>query len=119
MERDHLAHLLDRTDHASTACRTALLSGADFVLWDGSTPASRMVPAYERRQAQTTASGAATLGLDEALATLREAGVTGIRLGQVTLSDPPYVFMVFLAGDPASVIACFGVGASPSVVDSG
>lgn len=69
-----------------------------------------MVPAYERRQAQTIASGAATLGLDQALTTLREAGVTGVRLGQVTVSDPPYVFMVFLAGDPASVIACFGVG---------
>jgi hypothetical protein len=49
------------------------------------------------------------LGLDEALATLREAGVISVRLGQVTVSDPPCVFMVFLAGDPASVIACFGV----------
>jgi len=109
MERNQLAHLLDRTDHASSACRTALLCGADFTLWDGTTPASRMVPAYERRQAQTLATGAATLGLDEALDTLREAGVTGVRLAQVNVSDPPYVFMVFLAGDPASVITCFGV----------
>jgi hypothetical protein len=112
MERDQLAKLLDQTDGTARACRAALLDGADYKLWEGTTPASRMVPAYERRQTQTIASGASTMGFADALVTLRGAGVADIRLGQVTAVNPPYVFMVFLAEDSTSVVGCFGIGQS-------
>lgn len=108
MQRDELTHLLDGGGNASQACRTALLSGADLTLWDDAAPAARIVPAYERRHARTISTGAKTLGFPEALTALRGAGGRAIRLGKVTSADPPYVFMVFLAAEPASVIACFG-----------
>src|SRR5258705_253197 len=109
MERDQLANLLDQTDGTARACRAALLDGADYKLWEGTTPASRMLPAYERRQTQTIASGAITMGFAEALLALRGAGAADVRLGQVTVVSPPYMFMVFLAGDANAVIGCFGI----------
>jgi hypothetical protein len=108
MQRDELAHLLDGGGNASQACRTALLGGADLTLWDDAAPAARMVPAYERRHAQTISAGAETLGFPEALTALRDAGARPVRLGRVTSADTPYVFMIFLAAEPASVVACFG-----------
>jgi hypothetical protein len=108
MRRDELAQLLDGGGNASQACRTALIEGADLMLWDELAPAERMVPAYERRHAHAVAAGAETMGVSEALTALRQAGSEPVRWGRVTPADRPYVFMVFLAGEPASVIACFG-----------
>jgi hypothetical protein len=109
MERDQLAQLLDESDYASTACRHALLEGAAFIVWDGCTPADRMVPAYERREARAVAEGVATLGFSGALAALRGVGSQLVRLAQVTIAHPPYVFMIFLAGSPSAVVACLGI----------
>jgi hypothetical protein len=109
MEPDRLAQLLDGPGDAARACRSALLDGAELTSWGGAAPANRMLPAYERRRAQSIASGATTVGFDEALSGLRDAGMQAVRLFQVTVSTPPCVFMVFLAGDPVGVIACFGV----------
>ena len=109
MKRDQLAQLLDGSAYASSACRHALLEGADYILWDGSVPASRMLPAYERREAHTVAEGIPTLGFPEALASLRGIGSQQVQLGQVTVADPPYLFMLFLAADSSTVIACLGV----------
>lgn len=109
VERNQLAELLEGPSYASSACRHALLDGARFLLWEGSTPADRMVPAYERKEALAAAEGTATLGFSEALVALRAAGTKQLRLGQVTLANPPYRFMVFLSDDPESVVACLGV----------
>ena len=109
MDRDDLAHLLTDTSYASAACRHALLDGANFILWTGSNAADRMLPAYERRGARAVATGVPTLGLTEALDGLRRAGTDPIQLGQVNVASPPYTFMIFLSGEPMSVIACFGV----------
>jgi hypothetical protein len=109
VERNQLAELLDGPGYASSACRHALLDGARFLVWEGATPADRMVPAYERREALAAASGTATLGFPDALVALRAAGNQLLRLGQVTLANPPYRFMVFLSGDPDAVVACLGV----------
>jgi hypothetical protein len=109
VNRDHLAQLLDGPGYASSACRHALLDGADFIVWDGCTPASGMLPAYERREAHTVASGIPTLGFPEALASLRSLGTQQVQLGQVTVANPPYVFMLFFAADSSTVVACLGV----------
>jgi hypothetical protein len=109
VERNQLAELLEGPGYASSACRHALLDGARFLLWDGLMPADRMVPAYERKEALAAAEGTATLGFPEALVALRAAGSQKLRLGQVTLADPPYKFMVFLSDDPDTVVACLGV----------
>ncbi len=109
VERVRLAELLDTPSYASSACRYALLDGARFVVWDSSGPADRMVPAYERRGALAAAAGTSTLGFPEALAALRAAGSQHLRLGTVTLAQPPYRFTVFLADDPEIVVACLGI----------
>ena len=109
MERNRLAQLLNGPGYAFSACRHALLEGAEFILWEGSAPAHRMLPAYERREAHTISEGIATLGFPEALVALRAVGAEPVRLGQVTVADPPYLFMIFLAADDAAVVACLGI----------
>ena len=109
MERSQLAELLDGPGYASSACRHALLEGAAFLIWQGSAAADRMVPAYERRQRRAAADGTATLGFPEALNALRAKGTQQVRLGQVTLPDHTYRFMLFLDADLDEVVACLGV----------
>jgi hypothetical protein len=109
MDRDGLAQVLTDAGHAATACRSALHEGAELILWKGRVPADRMVPAYERRQARALADGVRTIGFPEALDGLRRAGHQELRLGQVTVVDPPYVFMLFLTGDPTALVACVGI----------
>ena len=109
MERVRLAELLDSPGYASSACRYALLDGARFFVWENSGPADRMIPACERRAALAAAAGRSTLGFPEALAALKAAGSQRLRLGTVTLAQPPYRFTVFLADDPEVVVACLGI----------
>jgi hypothetical protein len=109
VERNELAQLLDISGYASGACRHALLGGAGFTVWDDAVPASRIVPAYERRAVRTVAEGTPTLGFADAVAALRRIGTQPVRLGQVTVTEPPYVFMVFLSGDASTVVACLGI----------
>jgi hypothetical protein len=109
MDRDGLARMLTDAGHAATACRSALQEGADLILWQGVVPADRMVSAYERRQARALADGVPTLGFPEALNRLRHAGRQELQLGQVTMADPPYLFMIFLTGDPIALVACVGI----------
>lgn len=111
MERDTLAQLLDQADPTAgaAACRTALVAGAELVIWGGGAPANQMLPAYQRRQVATVTAGTATTGFPEALAALRDAGTERVQLIQVSTTRPPYVYMVFLSGDPIAVVACVGI----------
>jgi len=109
MDRDGLAQVLTNAGHAATACRSALQDGAELILWQGVVPADRMVLAYERREARALADGVPTLGFPEALDRLRRAGHQELQLGQVTAVDPPYLFMIFLTGDPTALVACVGI----------
>jgi hypothetical protein len=109
VERNQLAQMLDASGNASGACRDAVLGGAGFIVWDGTVPASRLLPAYERREVRTVAEGTPTIGFAEAVASLRRLGTEPVRLGQVTVADPPYVFMVFFGGDASTVVACLGI----------
>ena len=78
-------------------------------MWDGAVPASRILPAYERRAVRTVAEGIPTLGFADAVASLRRMGTQPVRLGQVTVADPPYLFMLFLSDDASTVVACLGI----------
>jgi hypothetical protein len=109
VERNQLAELLDGPGLAGSACRHALLNGAAFVIWDGSAAADSMIPAYERRQRRAAADGKATLGFAEGLVALTAMGRQQLRLGQVTLLDQTYRFMLFLAADLQTVVACLGI----------
>jgi hypothetical protein len=111
MERDALANLLDHTSSTATAtaCRTALLAGAELRIWGGGAPADQMLPAYQRRQVATASAGTATIGFPEALAALRHAGSQRVHLAQVTTTEPEYLYLVFLAGEPMTVIACIRI----------
>jgi hypothetical protein len=111
MERNALAQLLDQPGSTATAaaCRTALDGGAELMIWGGGAPANQMLPAYQRRQVATASAGTATTGFPEALAALRDAGAAQVQLAQVTATRPPYVYMVFLSGDPIAVMACVGI----------
>ncbi|WCN80909.1 hypothetical protein [Micromonospora sp. LH3U1] len=94
---------------AHRACRQALLQGAEFVVWDDGIPASRLEPIYRRRDRHAQRTGQRTIGLREAVEQLRECGNELVRLGKVTVQDPPCAFILFLAFDRPHVIGCTGV----------
>jgi hypothetical protein len=104
-----MAQLLDTSGDVTGACRQALLDGAGFILWEDLVPASRILPAYERRAVHAVANGIPTLGFAEALTHLRSLGLRSVQIGQVTVLDPPYLFMIFLADDATAVAACVGI----------
>jgi hypothetical protein len=62
-----------------------------------------MLAAYRRRHRRTLANAAATVGFPEALERLDRAGTDSLLLGQVSASNPDYVYMVFLTDDPPGV----------------
>jgi hypothetical protein len=109
MDQQSLTQLLDGTSEAGSACRSALLDGADLILWQGTAPADRMLAAYRRRQAQAVNDAVDSVGFDQALDDLRRAGTNQLNLGQVTAADPAYTYMVFMTYDPPTLIACLGI----------
>ena len=112
MEQERLAQLLDGSTEAGSACRAALLDGAELILWEGSAPADRMLAAYRRRHAHVVAQSVESVGFTEALDDLQRAGTRQLSLGQVTVTDPAYVYMLFLTGTPPEVVACLGIAKS-------
>jgi hypothetical protein len=109
MDRQRLTQLLNHTNEAGSACRDALLDGAELMLWRGSAPADRMLAAYRRRHAQTIADAIESIGFTEALDHLSLAGTRELSLGQVTRTDPEYVYMFFTTADPPTLVACLGI----------
>jgi hypothetical protein len=112
MDQERLAQLLDHGNEAGLACRDALLDGAELILWRGSAPADRMLAAYRRRHARTVADAVDSIGFTEALDDLRDAGTRELDLGQVTVADPAYVYMIFMTADPPTLVACLGIARS-------
>lgn len=109
MTRDELLSALVDDVPAHRACRQALLQGAEFVVWDDGIRASHLESIYRRRERHTRKTGQPTIGLREAVERLRDCGTELLRLGNVTVKDPPYAFMLFLALDQPRVIGCTGV----------
>ncbi len=109
MDQERLTQLLNHSNEAGSACRDALLDGAELILWEGSAPADRMLAAYRRRHAQTVADAVESIGFADALEDLQRAGTCELNLGQVTATDPAYVYMVFMSADPPALVACLGI----------
>jgi hypothetical protein len=112
MDQERLTQLLDRSSTAGSACREALLRGAELILWNGSAPADRMLAAYRRRHARAVAENVESIGFAEALDGLRSAGTRQLKIGQVTVADNAYVYMVFLTVEPSELVACVGIARS-------
>ncbi|WP_089251594.1 hypothetical protein [Asanoa hainanensis] len=112
MERAELISLLAGATPAEQACRAALEQGATFHVYaaDEGVPASNLASSYRRRQAHTTKLGIPTIGFAEAVETLSALGEQPLVLGSVAQEDSPRSFVIFLAPDATSVIACLGVG---------
>jgi hypothetical protein len=109
MNQDRVSQLLDGGSDAARACRSALRDGAELILWHGSAPADRMLAAYRRRHARATADAIDSVGFVEALADLERAGTRELQLGQVTVDQPAYVYMLFLTNEPATLVTCLGI----------
>jgi hypothetical protein len=109
MDQQRLTQLLDGTSEAGSACRCALLDGAELILWQGSAPADRMLAAYRRRRTQAVTDAVDSVGFDQALDDLRRAGTSQLNLGQVTAAHPAYTYMVFMTYDPPALVACLGI----------
>ena len=109
MDQDSLTQLLNHSNEAGEACRDALLDGAELILWDGGAPADRMLAAYLRKHARVVADAVESVGFAQALDDLRRAGTRELNLGQVTVTEPAYVYMVFMTDDPPALVACLGM----------
>jgi hypothetical protein len=109
MNQERITQLLNHSNEAGSACRDALLDGAELILWRGSAPADRMLAAYRRRYARAVADAVESIGFTEALDDLRRAGTRELNLGQVTVADPAYVYMIFTTEDPPTLVACVGI----------
>ena len=110
MTRDELLGALVDDAPAHRACRQALLQGAEFVVWEDGIPASHLESIYRRRERHARATGRRMVGLRETVERLRECGPQLVRLGKVTVNDPPGAFMLFLALDRPHMIGCTEVG---------
>jgi hypothetical protein len=109
MDQNAVTQLLNRSSEAGEACRDALLDGAQLILWRGSAPADRMLAAYRRRHARAIADGVDTIGFVQALDDLGRAGTSQLSLGQVTVADPAYIYMIFMVNEPPALVACVGI----------
>ncbi|MFG2165569.1 hypothetical protein [Micromonospora chersina] len=116
MTRDELLSALADDVPAHRACRQALLQGAEFVVWEDGIPASHLESIYRRRKRHAQITGRRTVALRETVERLRKCGPQLVRLGKVTVNEPPGAFMLFLAFDRPHVIGCTEVerGGGPS-----
>ncbi|MFM9590262.1 hypothetical protein ACKI1J_14290 [Streptomyces scabiei] len=113
MEREQLQRLLgDGGDDTSSAALAALRSGASYVVWDGTTSAESLATVYGRRLRHTLRRGIETSGLARAVQRLDLYGGT-VRLGRIRTADGSWVFLLFLAEDGSTLVACTGVRQTP------
>ncbi|MER8031181.1 hypothetical protein ABTZ78_19725 [Streptomyces bauhiniae] len=114
MERDQLAALLmgDGSETAAHA-HTALLAGGTVTVWDGTTAPEQLAHIYRRRLRRTRHTGQETTGLERAVDRLA-AHRLPVRLGQIASADGTWVYLLFLAADARTLLACTGVRRRPA-----
>ncbi|MBP5906453.1 hypothetical protein F3K40_12980 [Streptomyces sp. LBUM 1478] len=113
MEREQLERLLDGGDDTSSAALAALRAGASYVVWDGPTSAMSLATIYGRRLRLTSRRGIETSGLARAVQRLDLYSGGTVRLGRIRTADGSWVFMLFLAEDGSTLVACTGVRQTP------
>jgi len=112
MDRQQLAHLLERDGEPLAACRQAVSAGARFWVDERSRPASTLVPIYNRRDRLTKRQGILTVGFTSAVDQLRALEDGLARIGAVDQDEPPYHFQLFLNEAATAIVACIGVDQS-------
>lgn len=108
VQRERLEQLLSGDDETSVAALAALRASASYVVWDGTTPAESLARVYERRLRHTLQKGIETYGLEQAVQRLNRYGGP-VRLGQIRATDESWIFILFLAQDGGTLVACTGV----------
>jgi hypothetical protein len=109
MDRAELAAILDSRTTACERARTALLDGGDFVVWSGSVPGRQLAGIYAARLRRARKRGTETCALPATVDILAQLGSTQVRVGCVFSPDRTWAFMLFLAADADTALACTGV----------
>lgn len=110
VDRTTLVELLDTSWEADSACRRALLDGADFHIWDeGPTPVNNLVHIYGRRERLTRRKRTASIGFSDAVVRLRACGFDEVLIGYVKDLDGRRHFQLFVAPDGSRIVSCLGV----------
>ncbi|MFJ7998724.1 hypothetical protein ACIQ7D_16495 [Streptomyces sp. NPDC096310] len=109
MDRVVLAGMLSDQTTACEAARTALLNGGDFVVWDGGVPSRQLAGIYAARLRRARKRGTETLALPSTVDILTRLEAAQVRIGCIFSPDRTWAFMLFLADDVNSVLACTGV----------
>ncbi|MEU1598969.1 hypothetical protein ABZ468_40715 [Streptomyces sp. NPDC005708] len=108
MERGPLERLLVGKDDASVAALAALRSGGSHVIWDRTASPESLAHIYGHRLEHTCRKGIETTSLERTVELLGRHRQP-VRLGLIKAADGSWVFMLFLAEDGSSLIACTGV----------
>ncbi|WP_432139424.1 hypothetical protein [Streptomyces sp. bgisy154] len=109
MDRAELAVMLGDQTTACEPARAALLAGGDFVVWDGRVPGQQLAGIYAARLRRARKRGAETLALPSTVDILTRLEAAQARIGCIFSPDRTWAFMLFLADDAGSVLACTGV----------
>ncbi|GAA3766615.1 hypothetical protein GCM10022206_01410 [Streptomyces chiangmaiensis] len=87
------------------AAPAAPRAGASHVVRDGTTSAESLARVYGRRLRHTLRRGIETPGLERAVQCLGRYG-RPVRPGQIRPADGSWIFMLFLAHDGNTPVAC-------------
>jgi hypothetical protein len=117
VERFELAELFAGQTEACDPAREALLAGGDFTIWDGASLATSPAGTYVRRLEHTRANGIETLGLPATVEILQDLHDRPLRPGRIAAPDASWHFVLFLASDASSLLACAGVRQQHSEAD--
>ncbi|MFI6482555.1 hypothetical protein ACIBH1_31795 [Nonomuraea sp. NPDC050663] len=104
-----LALLLQDGGDAASACRSVLLAGGTFQVYEGAVSVGSLFSTYRRRERLTRTKGVDSLGFASAVALLEACEFEQVLVGYVQGGEPPYHFQVFLAPDATRLVACLGV----------
>ncbi|MFD8596868.1 hypothetical protein ACFV1L_17890 [Kitasatospora sp. NPDC059646] len=104
-----LLRVLSDQTPACRATREAVLAGGVCRIGDGAVPAEALAGTYAVRLKLTRAKDIKTIGLSESVAALSNYGDRPVRLGSVDSPDGSWHFVVLLAADGGSLVACTGV----------
>ena len=109
MDRAELAGMLGDQTTACEPARAALLDGGDFVVWDGRVPSQELAGIYAARLRRTGKRGTETLALPSTVDIFTRLEAAQVKIGSILSPDRTWAFMLFLADDASTVVACTGV----------
>lgn len=110
MDRDQLMQAFREETSASSQAKNALAAGADFEVWPGKIPATRLHHTYARRLRISQELNRPSMGFEEAVASLAASGDRELLIGYIDdRKREGYYYQLFLSSDLTRVIGCIGV----------